>query len=293
MRSGSRPAHGKARGALPYAALALAIRMAPCAAFALAGCENEPPHTVLNYAENAKRAYENAMKTFNAHNWIESQALMREVKRKYSYSKYARLAELRIADADFEQEKYAEATREFKDFIHAHRSDAEEIEYARSKIAEATFAEIPESFFLPASEERDQAAVVDAYKEMKSFIADYPEGKQTAHVREMLATITARLVRHELYVARFYLNKNNYDAAVARIQFALRNYGTAISGPHGADPTAGLEAEALLLLGTTYLQMHEWPGARQAFEAIVRNYETSPLAEQARNYLRKMNESGT
>ena len=259
----------------------------------LSGCENEQPHTVLNYAENAKRAYDNAMKTFNAHNWIEAQVLMREVKRKYSYSKYARLAELRIADADFMQEKYSDAIREYKDFVHAHRSDTEDVAYARSKIAEATYAEIPESFFLPAGEERDQAAVVDAYKEMKSFISDYPEGKQTAHVREMLGAITARLVRHELYVARFYLRKDNYDAAVARIEYALKNYGTAISGPHGADPTSGLEAEALLLLGTTYLQMHRWQGARQAFEAIVRNYETSPLAEQARNYLAKMKESGT
>ena len=275
------------------AALVLFVIAAPCALALVAGCENEQPHTVLNYAENAKRAYENAMKSFNAHNWLESQALMREVKRKYSYSKYARLAELRVADADFEQEKYSEATREYKDFIHAHRSDEQEIEYARSKIAEATFAEIPESVFLPASEERDQAAVVDAYKEMKSFIADYPEGKLTPHVREMLASITARLVRHELYVARFYLGKGNYDAAVARIQYGLKNYGTALGGVHGADPTAGLEAEALLLLGTTYLQMHQWLGARQAFEAIVRNYTTSALAEQARNYLAKMAESGT
>ncbi len=273
-----------------HAALALCVIVAPCA---LAACENEQPHTVLNYAENAKRAYENAMKAFNSHNWIEAQALMREVKRKYSYSKYARLAELRVADADFEQEKYPEATREYKDFIHAHRSDAEEIEYARAKIAQATYAEIPESMFMPAAEERDQAAVVDAYKEMKSFISDYPEGKQTPHVREMLGAITARLVRHELYVARFYLNKNNFDAAVARIQYALHNYGTALAGLHGADPTAGLEAEALLLLGTTYLQMHQWLGARQAFEAILHNYETSPLAEQARNYLKQMTESGT
>jgi outer membrane protein assembly factor BamD len=281
------------------AALVLCFLTGISSAAVLAGCENEQPHTVLNYAENAKRAYENAMKSFNAHNWIEAQALMREVKRKYSYSKYARLAELRIADADFEQEKYPEATRAYKDFIHAHRSDAEEIEYARSKIAEASFAEIPESPFMPASEERDQAAVVDAYKEMRSFIADYPEGKQTAHVREMLATITARLVRHELYVARYYLGKDNFDAAVARIQYALKNYGNTVElQPRPGDtsdlnPAASLEAEALLLLGTTYLQMHQWQGARQAFETIVRSFEKSPLAHQARNYLDKMKESGT
>ena len=231
------------------------------------------------------------MEEFNAHNWIDAQTLMREVKRKYSYSKYARMAELRIADADVEQEKFPEAIREYKDFVHAHRSDTDDCIYARSKMAEATYAEIPESFLMPASEERDQAAVVDAYKELRSFLEEYPEAKQSKHMRELLANVTARLVRHELYVARFYLKKDNYDAAVARIQYALRNYGEADAAiVTSAD--SSLKAEALLLLGTTFLKMNKWTDARQAFEALVRNYSQSPLATEARNYLEYLKEKG-
>jgi outer membrane protein assembly factor BamD len=260
---------------------------------ALTGCEEQPAKTALGYTEDAKRAYDAAMEEFKAHNWIEAQTLFREVKRKYSYSKWARQAELRIADADMEQEKYSDATREYKDFIHAHRADTEDVEYARSKIAEATYAEIPESLLLPAAEERDQAAVVDAYKELRSYLGDYPESKESTHMRELLAAVTARLVRHELYVARFYLKKDNYEAAVARIQYALRNYGASVGGPSGLRTEAsGLEAEALLLLGTTYLQMHKWPDARQAFEAIVKGYVQSPIAEQAKNYLGYMRQRG-
>jgi outer membrane protein assembly factor BamD len=260
---------------------------------ALTACEEQAPKTALGYTEDAKRAYDAAMDEFNAHNWIEAQTLFREVKRKYSYSKWARQAELRIADADIEQEKFSDAIREYKDFIHAHRSDTDDVAYARSKIAEATYAEIPESFLLPAAEERDQAAVVDAYKELRSYLGDYPDAKEAAHMRELLAAVTARLVRHELYVARFYLNKSNYDAAVARIQYALRNYGASVGGPSGIRTEAsGLEAEALLLLGTTYLQMHKWPDARQAFESIVKGYVQSPLAEQAKNYLEFMRQRG-
>jgi outer membrane protein assembly factor BamD len=255
----------------------------------LPACGGEGPKTALGYTEDARRAYEAAMQEFNSHNWLEAQTLMREVKRKYSYSKYARLAELRIADADIEQEKFAEAIREYKDFVHAHRSDTEDVAYARSKIAEATYAEIPESFLLPASEERDQASVVDAYKELKGYLADYPDSKQSPHMRELLGQVVARLVRHELYVARFYLGKDNYDAAVARIQYALRNYSTALEGPKGAAvATATLEPEALLLLGTTYLRMHKWHDARQAFETIVKDFSTSPMAVPARNFLDEM-----
>jgi outer membrane protein assembly factor BamD len=259
----------------------------------LPACGGEGPKTALGYTEDARRAYEASMQDFNAHNWIEAQTGMREVKRKYSYSKYARLAELRIADADMAQEKYSEAVREYKDFIHAHRSDAEDVAYARSKIAEATVDEIPESFLLPAAEERDQAATVDAYKELKSFLADYPDTKEAGHMRELLAHVVALLVRHELYVARFYLNKENYDAAIARIQYALRNYGASIEGPAAiATGAADLEAEALLLLGTTYLKMHKWTDARHAFQTIVKDFARSPLVVPARNYLEYLQRQG-
>src|SRR5271154_7139726 len=105
---------------------------------AAGGCGGEGAKSALGYTEDAKR--------------------------KYSYSKYARMAELRIADADIEQDKLPDAIREYKEFIRAHRSETDDIAYARSKIAEATFSQIPDSFIMPAAEERDQAGVLDAYK---------------------------------------------------------------------------------------------------------------------------------
>jgi outer membrane protein assembly factor BamD len=219
---------------------------------------------------------------------------MREVKRKYGYSKYARLAELRYADADFEQEKYGEAIREYKDFVRAHRSDVEDVAYARSRIAEAVYREVPESFILSSAEERDQAAAVDAYKELRSYLADYPNAAQASHVHELLETIVGRLIDHELYVARFYLNRDNYDAAVARVRYALRAY---IPAPHDSahrdrDVAPEFGARALLLLGETYLKMKKWPDARDAFETIVQSYKTSPTAEQAKGYLEHMHDQG-
>jgi outer membrane protein assembly factor BamD len=273
-------------------ALAITVVFAGTTA-GLFGCAGEGAKTALGYTEDAKRAYDTAMEEYNAHNWIDAQALMREVKRKYSYSKYARMAELRIADADYEQEKFPEAIREYKDFIHAHRSDADDVAYARARISESTYAQIPESALVGAPEERDQASVVDAYKELNSFLSDYPNSKQTAHVRELLARVVARLVEHELYVARFYLTRNNYDAAVARIQYALHNYAPGASttpGDIGGD--SDLNAEALLLLGQTYLKMHKWTDARQAFESIVQAHGGSPLVDQARNYLQRLSEQG-
>jgi outer membrane protein assembly factor BamD len=94
-------------------------------------------------------------------------------------------------------------------------------------------------------------------------------------------------------VARFYLTKDNYQAAIARIQYALHTYA-----PGGATSRTGvttdsdLEAEALLLLGKTYLKMHKWADARQAFQAIVSAHRQSPLVIPARDYLQHLSEQG-
>jgi outer membrane protein assembly factor BamD len=274
------------------AVVGVALAMGVSAA-ALTGCEGETPKTALSYTEDAKRAYDAAMEEYNAHNWLEAQTLLREVKRKYSYSKFARMAELRIADADYEQEKFSDAIREYKDFIHAHRSDADDVAYARSRIAESTYSEIPETALVGAAEERDQASVVDAYKELSSYLSDFPDAKETPHVRELLGQVVARLVRHELYVARFYLGRDDYEAAVARIQYALHNFG-----PGGSQVRAGiaadsdLDAEALLLLGQTYLKMHKWPEARSAFETIVSAHGASSIVVQARDYIQHLDQQG-
>lgn len=272
------------------------------AASAMAACEKKEPRTALSYTADAKRAYDEALAEFDAHNWIESQTLFREVKRKYHYSKYAKLAELRIADADFQQEKFAEAIRGYRQFVHDHRSDNQEVAYARSKIAEAQYKQISDSFLLPSADERDQAVILDAFKELKGYVHDYPNSKESEKIRELLADVTARLMRHELYVARFYLNRNNYEAAVLRIQYAMRNFaggpstmkpstkrpGTAI----GEEVDSGLEAEALLLLGEVYLKQKKYGDARDAFSTILRDYPRSPLVVQASNFLAYMKERG-
>jgi len=278
------------------AATALAFRallalVALAAPGALCACEGEGPKTALGYTDSAKRAYDAAMEEYRMHSWIQAQNLLRDVKRKYSYSKYARLAELRIADADYEQQNYTEAIHGYKEFIHAHRSDDENVAYARSRIADATVAEIGDSFLTPAQEQRDQAAVVDAYRELKSYLSDYPTSKDTPRVRRLLADVVGRLVKHELYVARFYLGKDNFEAAVARIEYALHTYGgnlKASESPEAAD----LAAEALVLLGQTYVRMHKWSDARDTFQAVLRGYERSPFAVQARHYLDSLRSQG-
>ncbi|WXB19476.1 outer membrane protein assembly factor BamD [Pendulispora albinea] len=260
--------------------------------------------TGLTYAANAERDYNKALEEFKAHNWLQAQALFREVKRKYAYSRYAPLAELRIADADFEQDKLGEAIRGYKQFVHDHRSLNAEVAYARSRIAEAQYNQISDSVLLPTSEERDQVATLESFRELKSYLQDYPDAKESAHICDLLEKVTIKLVGHELSVARFYLAKNNFDATIGRVQYALRNFTADLTCRHtpsaplaAGEPSAlrtefGLLPDALLLLGETYLKMHRWDDARTAFNTLVKRYPESALVFQANNFLEFMKARG-
>jgi outer membrane protein assembly factor BamD len=245
---------------------------------ALGACEPKPapPKTALEYTQNAKRDYERALEKYFDRDWEEATERFTDVKRNYGYTRYARLAELRIADAKYRQKEYAEAVSAYRDFVHDHPNDPE-VPYARYKITKALYQDTEPQFLLAPLEERDLVNVLDAYDSIREMIGDYPVYKHRAELDFMLEVVTGMLARHDLYVARFYLRERRYEAVVARIESALTRY-----------QNSGLEAEALVLLGETYLRMKEPKKARAAFERVVHEYPATPFIVPAKNFLDRM-----
>lgn len=251
------------------------LLLALCLAGAAGACKaDKPAEDPRHYTENAKRAYEEGLNAFFDRDWETANTLFAEVKKKYAYSRYARLAELRLADIDYRQEKFAEAISGYKAFAHDYPNDPE-VPYARYKAAKALFEESSPSLLLGPLEERDLATVVDAKDALDDFLRDYPAYKRRRELDYMLDVITGVLARHELYVARFYRDLGNFDAAIKRVQACLATY-----------PQSGLEPEALVLLGETYMMMKQRRAARVALSKVVVRYPDSAFVRPAREFLK-------
>ena len=248
-----------------------------CTAVALFGAacadDTRPPQTALEYAENAKRDYEAGVRALEGENWETAAELLNDVRKKYGYSRYARLAELRLADADLQQEKFPEAVTGYKAFIHDYPNDPE-VPYARFRVAKAQYDSVSQSALMPPLEERDLAAVNDALVTITQFLGDYPRSPYSDELRYMRAVVVGLLARHELYVARFYLNRGNFDAAVLRCEHALKAFDH-----------SGLEPEALVLLGEIYMKQKEKQKAQASFERVIALYPASPFVDAARHFL--------
>jgi len=244
----------------------------------LTGCDfelNDGSTASLTYTEDARAAYAEAMESFNGKEWEDAHALFLEVKRLFRYSRYAKLAELRLADIEFEQEKYTDAIAGYREFVQNHRTDSD-VEYAKYRITKALFLDIDDTILLPPQEERDQATTLEAYRELRAFLKEFPRSRYRIDVRYMLDVVTGRLVRHDLYVARYYLRTDIFEAAVARCDHALGTY-----------PASGLDAEALVLKGETLLKMKKRDDARKVFEHVISKYP-GPFATTSKDFLDEM-----
>ena len=240
------------------------------------GCGPSTPAATpgtLQYTAEARQAYRQAMRHFKDREWESAKQAFERIRNDYSQSSYARWAELRLADILLEQEEFASAVGAFKAYMQSHRLDAA-APYAHFRVCEGLYSQISDSVMLPAQEERDQNVLEDTYAELLKFQQEYPESRWNDRVSFMLLDVTGRLARYELYVARYYLRRDNFVAAAARARYALTKY-----------ENSGLEPEALVLLGETYLKMKKRELAKKSFEQVIEVYPGSPFVAPARKFL--------
>ena len=248
-----------------------------CVALAGAGaCATSDEGKGVTYSPNAKGNYDKGVTELKGENYQEASRYFSFVRQKFPFSKYAVLAELALADTQYERGNYQEAIDAYKNFVRLHPTH-EKVEegYVSFRICQCYVKEMPDDFFLvPPSYEKDQTAVHDALRELQDFVDKYPDSNFIKEAQQDRREVLRRLIEHEVYVARFYLDRDAPQAAILRLEGALRRY-----------PDSGREAELLLALGETQLQMGQAEKAKENFQKIVAAYNSTHQARRAELFL--------
>lgn len=241
---------------------------------ASSGGANGGARSAMHYSDEAQQAYEDAMVLYRDEAWPEALEAMRRVKQEYSSSRWGWLAELRIADIDFKQERFTEALSGFRAWIRYHASQSEAT-YAHFMIARCHVAQMPDDWFLtPPSHERDLSSAHDAEGALSRFLRDHGESEHAAEARRILGDVRRILAQHELYVASFYASRERWAAAVSRLRGLLDGY-----------EGSGVEPRALLALGEILMRTGQQPEARGAFRELIDEHPQANEVAAARRYL--------
>lgn len=207
----------------------------------------------------------------------EAEKFFRNVKTKYPFSKYAALADLRLADLKFDQKAFAEAAAAYDEFIRLHPTH-EEVDYAEFRMAVAHYEGAPGEFvFFPPSFEKDQRQVEQAMLALKGFLVKRPDSKYAADAKKLLEITRNRLAAHEWYVAEFYFKRKKWAGAAGRYENLVEKY-----------PGTKQEPEALLKLAESCVKLDEKHRARTALQKFIVSHPEDPRRPQAEELLAKL-----
>ena len=233
--------------------------------------------SLLKADDDARTAYERALLNFRAGDCLNAEPTFREIRREFPYSRFAALSELRIGDCQFKNEAYPESIQTYRQFVRI-RPSHKEIPYARFRIAEAYYNQIPGGWFMtPPPHERDQSAARDALIQLRRFVVDYPNDRRVPDANKLMERCMAMLAAHEFYVARFYLKRDAYRGVISRLKGLLAAY-----------PGSGVEPKALFLLGEVYLRTENVESAKATFNELLQRFPETEEAKDAQNILRRL-----
>jgi outer membrane protein assembly factor BamD len=233
----------------------------------------------VDYVVSAQRNYEKGLKELEERDWIAAAKYFSFVKSRFPYSKYAVLAEIRLADAEFGAGRYLEAIDSYKLFMKFHPThDLVVNGYAAFRIGEAHSRQLPGDFWLlPPSHEKDQTSAEDAAEELRKFLVKYPDSPHRKRAEEILATVGRRLAAHEWYVARYYWDRNRPMGTVLRLRRLLDRYAG-----------VGYDEEAMWLLGRAYAAVGMADRARATWQQLIEKYPSHGRAGDARSAISRL-----
>ena len=256
--------------------LALAAVLGVGLSVSLGACKNAPD-LALDYGQTALENYELALGEFEDRDWEEAISYADFVRIRFPFSRFAVEAELLVARSEFEQGNYAISQDSFKQFGRLHPTH----HHVRNgwiayMAAVSAFMNAPDGVgIMPPYYQRDQTGLRDALGELSYFFDHYTGSEMEPLAVELRNEVNRRLLRHELYVARFYLDRNRPEAAIGRLETA-----------HDDFPGIGLDAEVLFLLGLTYMKMDEIELSRSTFAELQAQHPQHHHGKQARLYLK-------
>jgi len=186
--------------------------------------------------------YNKAADTLDAEKYIEAKKLFEDVEREYPYSKWATKAKLMAAYAAYEADRYDEAVLALDRFIELHPGN-EDIDYAYYLKALAYYEQISDVA-------RDQAMTEMALQALNTLITRFPDSQYARDAKLKRDLVLDHLAGKEMEIGRYYLNRNQINAAINRFRNVVTDYQTTTHVPEALHRlvecylTLGLENEA-------------------------------------------------
>jgi outer membrane protein assembly factor BamD len=219
----------------------------------------------VSYGETPQDNWAKAEEEFKDENYLAAQKFYSYIRNKFPYSAFSTKAELRIADCLFERARFLEAIDAYSNFARLHPTH-ESVGYATFKVGASYYKQIPTDWFLiPPAYEKDQAAVKDAARALKTYVDRFPKDPSVEDGKKLLKEVRLRLVAHERAVADFYKRIDKPKAYAGRLEVIRRDFGD-----------VAVDDELLFEVALAYAVLRDGPRTKQALDELKQKFPASP-----------------
>ena len=170
-------------------------------------------------------AYE-GMENLKAGRYNVAIEAFQKIKDRFPYSKYAILADLKIADAYYLQENFIQALEAYEEFERLHPKN-EAVPYVIYQQGMCHFNQM-------TGFDRDQSPVVRAIQTFARLQQTFPGTPYASMAVARVTEAQNSLAHHEFYVGEFYFKMGEYEAAEGRFVSLVKSY-----------PDTGFHSQAL------------------------------------------------
>jgi len=166
--------------------------------------------------ETAQELANRGMDEFNSGSYRVSIEVFEKLKNWYPFSKYAILAELKIADGYYNLGQFEEAIFAYEEFEKLHPRN-EATPYVINQIGLSYFGQV-------STIDRDQNSAQKALETFKRLVKQFPDSLYAIRAKENIKKCQESLASHELEIGLFYYKSKHYEAAIHRFKRVLAQY---------------------------------------------------------------------
>lgn len=209
---------------------------------------------------------------FAKRKWQRARNYYQHVYESFPNDPLGRRSLLRVADTFYSQGdpvSLVEAQYKYRDFINRYPT-SEQADYAMLQIAMCSFKQMEKP-------DRDQQRTREAVEKFDDMLRAYPRSALRPDAEARRQEALDRLAKHEHLVARFYIKRGSFTAAVQRLNFLLETY-----------PQYGDRAAAFFDLGMSLDELGRDGEARLYYERVLTEFPQSEYAERAKRRLDNM-----
>ena len=178
---------------------------------------------------SADKLYAEAKDDIAKNDYASAIKYLEKLEARYPYGRYAQQAQIELAYVYFKEGEHASSIAACERFLklHPNHPNLDYIYYLKGLVNFNEDLGLLGKVSRQDLSERDPKAARDSFDAFKELVSRYPDSKYTPDGIERMKYLVNALASHEVHVARYYMKRGAYVAAVNRAQYTLLNYAQA------------------------------------------------------------------